>query len=98
MARVKIITDSTADIPPALAQELGITVVPVYVHFGDQTFRAGIDITNDQFYRRLAEGSSYPYTSSPAPIDASSCALAIESTVAARPEMCTVPTSGVSAF
>ncbi|MBP8252031.1 MAG: DegV family protein [Herpetosiphon sp.] len=67
MARVKIITDSTADIPPALAQELGITVVPVYVHFGDQTFRAGIDITNDQFYRRLAEGSSYPYTSSPAP-------------------------------
>jgi DegV family protein with EDD domain len=67
MARVKIITDSTADIPPALAQELNITVIPVYIHFGEQTFRAGIDITNEQFYRRLAEGGPHPYTSSPAP-------------------------------
>lgn len=67
MARVKIVTDSTADIPPALAQELNITVIPVYVHFGEQSFRAGLDITNEQFYRRLAEGGPHPYTSSPAP-------------------------------
>jgi len=67
MARVKIVTDSTADIPPALAQELNITVIPVYVHFGEHSFRAGLDITNEQFYRRLAEGGPHPYTSSPAP-------------------------------
>ena len=67
MARVKIITDSTADLPPELVQELDITVVPTYIHFGDQTFRAGIDITNEQFYKRLGEGGPYPYTSSPPP-------------------------------
>ncbi|WP_110515050.1 DegV family protein [Herpetosiphon llansteffanensis] len=67
MARVKIITDSTADIPPALAQELNITVIPIHVHFGDQTLRAGIDISNEQFYRRMAEGGPYPYTTAPAP-------------------------------
>ncbi|HYF63829.1 MAG TPA: DegV family protein [Herpetosiphonaceae bacterium] len=67
MARVKIITDSTADIPPALAQELNITVIPIYIHFGEQSFRAGVDISNEQFYRRLAEGGPHPYTSSPAP-------------------------------
>ncbi len=67
MARVKIMTDSTADLPADLVQELNITVVPSYIHFGDQTFRAGVDITNEQFYRRLAEGGPYPYTSSPPP-------------------------------
>lgn len=67
MARVKIITDSTADLPSELASELDITVIPTMIHFGDQAYRAGLDMTNEQFYRRVAEGGPYPTTSSPPP-------------------------------
>jgi DegV family protein with EDD domain len=67
MANIRIVTDSTADIPESLANELGITVVPLYIHFGDQVFRAGRDISNDQFYRRLQENHQHPSTSAPPP-------------------------------
>ena len=50
---VKIITDSTSDMPSEVAKELGITVVPLYVHFGTAAYRDGIDITTDDFYQRL---------------------------------------------
>lgn len=40
---VKVVTDSTSDIPPEVAQALGITVVPVYVRFGDEVYRDGVD-------------------------------------------------------
>jgi DegV family protein with EDD domain len=53
MPGTKIVTDSTADIPPALLRELEIEVVPLYVNFGEETYRAGIDLTNEQFYRML---------------------------------------------
>lgn len=66
---VKIVTDSTADIPPDLAVELGITVVPIYVRFGDRIFRDGVDITPDEFYRLLAGSVHHPATSQPAPED-----------------------------
>jgi DegV family protein with EDD domain len=66
---VKIITDSTADLPPQVAQELGITVVPVYLRFGEKVYRDGVDMGHDEFYRRLAEGSVQPATSQPTPAD-----------------------------
>lgn len=47
---VKVVTDSSADIPPELVAELGITVVPLHIRFGDETYRDGIDITPDEFY------------------------------------------------
>ncbi|MBN1368984.1 MAG: DegV family protein, partial [Dehalococcoidaceae bacterium] len=50
---VKIVTDSTSDLPQALADELGITVVPVYVLFGNKTYRDRIDISEDEFYDKL---------------------------------------------
>jgi DegV family protein with EDD domain len=62
---VKIVTDSVADIPPKIIQELGITVIPVLLRFGEETFRDGIDITNDQFYARLVESKVMPTTSVP---------------------------------
>ena len=49
MPGVKIVTDSTADIPPALLRELEIEVVPLYVNFGGETYRSGVDLTNEQF-------------------------------------------------
>ena len=62
---VKIITDSTADLPPALAVELGIEVIPCNVHFGTEVYRDGVDIQADEFYQRLTSNSRLPTTSQP---------------------------------
>ncbi len=66
MANVKIVTDSLADIPPALAKDLEITQVPCIVQFGDQEFRDRIDLTSAEFYKRLVASNSLPTTSQPA--------------------------------
>ena len=66
---VKIVTDSTSDIPHDLAQSLGITLVPLNVTFLTETFKDGVDITADQFYDRLVNGGVTPTTSQPSPGD-----------------------------
>ena len=66
---VKIVTDSTADIPAALAKELDINVVPQVLVFGDKTYRDRIDITIDDFYQKLLHEPTYPHTSQPTPQD-----------------------------
>lgn len=63
---VKIVTDSTADIPEGLAAELGITIVPCNVHFGLETYRDGIDLSKEEFYAKLKTSSALPTTSAPA--------------------------------
>ncbi|MFC1998379.1 DegV family protein [Chloroflexota bacterium] len=67
MAKIKIVTDSTSDLPKDVATELGITVVPLYVHFGEEVFQDGVDISGNEFYRRLTEGPVLPKTSAPSP-------------------------------
>lgn len=62
---VKIVTDSTADLPAELARELGITVVPLNVHFGHETFLDGVDLDADRFFQRLATEPNLPTTSAP---------------------------------
>jgi len=66
---VKIVTDSTADLSPQVAQELGITVVPVYVRFGEKVYRDGIDISHDELYQKLMTNPIHPTTSQPPPAD-----------------------------
>ncbi len=66
---VKIITDSTSDLPSEVAKELGITVIPLYVHFGGDAYRDGIDLTTDQFYPKMVDSEVMPTTSTPAPAD-----------------------------
>ena len=66
---VKVVTDSTSDISPEVARALGITVVPVYVRFGDEVYRDGIDISNDGFYQKLVTSFVHPATSQPTPQD-----------------------------
>jgi len=44
---VKIVTDSTSNLSPQLAQELGITVVPLYVRFGEEVYRERVDISDE---------------------------------------------------
>ena len=64
---VKVVTDSTADIPQDLVKELDISVVPLTVQFGDKSFQDGVDITPDQFFQWLTESSRLPTTSQPSP-------------------------------
>ena len=66
---VKIVTDSVADLPPQVAQELGITVVPLHVRFGTEVYRDGIDLTADEFFNRLVDSKTLPVTSVPSPGD-----------------------------
>jgi DegV family protein with EDD domain len=62
---VAIVTDSTSDIEPALAARAGIDVVPLFVNFGDERFRDGVDLSRDEFFRRMREGKTLPTTSQP---------------------------------
>lgn len=64
---VKIITDSTSDITSDLAQEMGITVVPLTVTFGHESFLDRVEITTDEFYRRLSRENIFPTTTQPSP-------------------------------
>lgn len=66
---VKVITDSGSDITQEEAKQLGITVVPVYLRFGEEVYRDGVDIDSDEFYRKLTTSSVHPSTSSPSPGD-----------------------------
>jgi DegV family protein with EDD domain len=61
--KVRVVTDSASDLPPKVATELGITVVPAQIQFGDEVFRDGIDLTTDEFYRRLQSSPTLPKTS-----------------------------------
>ena len=63
---VRIVTDSTVDLPQDIVDELGITVVPLHVFFGDQSYEDGVTITKDEFYSKLtADGAPTPTTSAP---------------------------------
>lgn len=62
---VKIVTDSVSDISPAIASELGITVVPLNVVFGNEIYRDGVDLTTDEFYQKLERNQTLPTTSTP---------------------------------
>ena len=63
---VTIVTDSSCDLPPELAQQGDIRIVPCSVSFGDQTYRDGVDINREQFYEMLTGGTVFPTTSQPA--------------------------------
>jgi len=66
---VKIVTDSSADLPSQIVKELGISVVPLYVRFGEQVYRDRIDINEEQFYQRLERDTVHPSTIQPSPKD-----------------------------
>jgi len=66
---IKIVTDSSADVPAKLVKELGITVVPLYVRFGEEVLRMGVDISDKDYYDRLLHGTVHPSTIQPPPLD-----------------------------
>jgi DegV family protein with EDD domain len=64
---VRVVTDSTSDIPHDIASDLSITVVPLTISFGEQAYRDGLDLSADDFYARLANEKVLPTTSQPPP-------------------------------
>lgn len=69
MTKVKIITDSAADIPASLIEELDIQVVPMRVQLEGNTYTPGKDLTTEHFYRLLESAKELPTTSQPSPMD-----------------------------
>ena len=64
-----IVLDSTADCPDPQARHANWRMVPLYVRFGDETLREYVDITPEEFYRRLRESPEPPKSSQPTPAD-----------------------------
>lgn len=62
---VRVVTDSTADLPKQVADDLGIVVVPLHIHFGEETFQDGVSISTEGFYNLLTTGDILPKTSAP---------------------------------
>jgi len=67
--KVVIVTDSTSSLTQAMGQERGIRVMPISVAFGTQTYRDGIDLDADLFYRLLRDSKRLPTTSQPTVAD-----------------------------
>ncbi|MDR0951611.1 MAG: DegV family protein [Oscillospiraceae bacterium] len=66
---VKIISDSTADMPRDRAKELGVHILPLTIYFGEQPYTDGVDLTPDEFFDKLSLAKSLPTTSQPSPDD-----------------------------
>jgi len=66
---IKVVTDSCSDITQDEAKKLGITVVPAYIHFGNEVYRDGVDIDCEQFYHKLVNNPAHPYTAAAPPGD-----------------------------
>jgi DegV family protein with EDD domain len=62
---VALVVDSTADLPPALAEDPNVFMVPLNVHFGEDVYKDWVDIQPAEFYRRLRNASETPRTSQP---------------------------------
>ncbi len=67
--RIAVVTDSGADIPESISERLGIHIVPVRVHFGNQSFLDKVSLTSSEFYREIVNNPVHPKTSQPPPGD-----------------------------
>ena len=67
LSSFRVVTDSTADLPEAWRSQFGIEVVPLNVIFGNESFKDRVELSNAEFFARLASASQLPTTSAPAP-------------------------------
>jgi len=110
VARFRVVTDSTSGVPPAWRERFGITVVPLTVRFGEESFQDGVDLSDEEFFARLARTDSLPTTSAPSPgafADAyrrlsaecdGAISIHISSTLSATPEAARLGAESVEGF
>lgn len=67
MAGVRIVTDSACDLPQDVVDALGITVIPLSIRFGEEELTDQVELSADEFYRRMANLDVLPETSAPSP-------------------------------
>jgi DegV family protein with EDD domain len=67
--KVAIVTDGTCSLTPAQGEQLGIHIAPIYVTLGEKTYRAGIDLDSEEFYRFLSASKKLPTTAQPTVTD-----------------------------
>lgn len=60
---IRIVTDSTSDLPKALADKYNIKIAPLRVNFGEESFLDGVELSNEDFYKKLASSDELPSTS-----------------------------------
>ncbi|MFC2009844.1 DegV family protein [Chloroflexota bacterium] len=66
---IKIVTDSTADLPLEVTEEMNINVIPAYIHVGNDSYRDRVNISDEEFYGRLLDGPEHPKTEPALPED-----------------------------
>jgi DegV family protein with EDD domain len=64
---IRIVTDSTCDLPASIVEKHGITVIPLYINQGENSYLDGVDISREEFYRRLPAFRPAPTTATPSP-------------------------------
>lgn len=64
---IRIVTDSTCDLPASTVEQHGITVVPLYINQGQTSYLDGVEMTREEFYRRLPSFRPAPSTATPSP-------------------------------
>lgn len=69
MAKIKLFTDSTCDLTDEILEKFDISVVPLYVHFNEDTFKDRVEITTDELYKKVDEYGVLPMTAAPSPGD-----------------------------
>jgi DegV family protein with EDD domain len=69
MCAVKIVTDSTSDVPKRVREQLGIELVPIKVLFGDEVYLDAVTIGTNDFYEKLMGSAELPTTSQPSPVE-----------------------------
>jgi len=62
---IRVVTDSTCDLPEEVVTEHGITIVPLYINFGDQSYLDGVELSRQEFYERLPDCDPSPTTAAP---------------------------------
>ncbi|MDR6551533.1 DegV family protein [Paenibacillus qinlingensis] len=67
MTNIRIVTDSTADIPLAVREALNIEMVPLKINFGEEQYLDTVTLQSEDFYRKLTSSSHFPTTSTPSP-------------------------------
>jgi DegV family protein with EDD domain len=65
MARVRVVTDSTAELEPDVADALGVSVIPLMIHVGYKTYQDGVDINSSRLIEKMENTDSLPFATAP---------------------------------